>query len=129
MDAVRVMEKYFKGFTAIHIPRAQNKEAYKLAKAAGRKEPLPPDVFYEIITKPCTKQEKEKQINAILSEDWRSPIIAYLHGHFEPLDEKDEKMMYQRARNYTISDGHMYKSGVVAPWLKCITIDEGRGLL
>ena len=72
MDAVRVMEKYFKGFTAIHIPRAQNKEAYKLAKAAGRKEPLPPDVFYEIITKPSTKQEKEKQINAILSEDWNS---------------------------------------------------------
>ena len=91
MDAVRVMEKYFKGFTAIHIPRAQNEEAYKLAKAAGRKEPLPPDVFYEIITKPSTKQEKVKQINAILSEDWRSPIMAYLRGHFEPADEKEEK--------------------------------------
>jgi len=38
-------------------------------------------------------------------------------------------MMSQRARNYTILDGHLYKSGVVAPWLKCITIAEGRELL
>ena len=57
------------------------------------------------------------------------PTITYLQGHFEPSDEKDEKMMSQRARNYTISDGHMYKSAVVAPWLKCITIAEGRELL
>jgi len=27
LDAVRAMEKYFKGFTAIHIPRSQNDEA------------------------------------------------------------------------------------------------------
>jgi len=37
LDAVRAMEKYFKGFTAIHIPRSQNDEADKLAKAAARK--------------------------------------------------------------------------------------------
>ena len=60
LDAVRAMEKYFKGFTAIHIPRSQNEEADKLAKAAACKEPLPPDVFYEKITKPSTKQEKSK---------------------------------------------------------------------
>ena len=41
LDAVRAMEKYFKGFTVIHIPRSQNDEADKLAKAAARKEPLP----------------------------------------------------------------------------------------
>ena len=60
LDAVRAMEKYFKGFTAIHFPRSQNDEADKLAKAAARKEPLPPDIFYEKIMKPSTKQEKAK---------------------------------------------------------------------
>jgi len=34
LDAVRAMEKYFKGFTAIHIPRSQNDEVDKLAKPA-----------------------------------------------------------------------------------------------
>ena len=103
LEAVRAMERYFEGFTAIHIPRSQNEEADKLAKAAARKEPLPPDVFYEKIMKPSTKQEKAKQINAIASEDWRSPIMAYLRGHFEPSNEKEEKIMFQRARSYTLS--------------------------
>ena len=125
LEVVRAMEKYFKGFTAIHIPRSQNEEADKLAKAAARKVPVPPDVFYKKITKPSTKQEKAKQINAITSEDWRSPIMAYLRGHFEPSDKKEEKRMFQRARSYTLSEGELYKSGVVAPWLKFITTAEG----
>jgi len=60
LDAVRAMEKYFKGFTAIHIPRSQNDEADKLAKAAARKEPLPPDVFYKKIKKTLHKTRKSK---------------------------------------------------------------------
>jgi hypothetical protein len=44
------MEKHFKGFDIVHIPRALNGKADKLAKAAFRKEPLPPDVFFEEIT-------------------------------------------------------------------------------
>ena len=115
LDAVRAMKKYFKGFTAIHIPRSQNNEADKLAKAAAPKEPQPPDVFSEKITNPSIKPEKAKQINDIASEDWRSPIMAYLRGHFEPADEKEEKRMFQRARSYTLSEGKLYKSGVVAP--------------
>jgi len=47
LEAVRAMEKHFKGFTAINIPRSQNDEADKLAKAAAQKEALPPGVFYE----------------------------------------------------------------------------------
>jgi len=60
LDAVRAMEKYFKGFTAIHIPRSQNDEADKLAKAAARREPLPPDVFYEKIHEALYKTRKSK---------------------------------------------------------------------
>jgi len=35
LEAVRAMEKHFKGFTVIHIPRDQNQEADKLAKATA----------------------------------------------------------------------------------------------
>ena len=86
-------------------------------------------MFYEKITKPSTKPEKAKQINAIASKDWQSPIMAYLQGHFEPSDEKEGKRMFQRARSYTLSEGELYKSGVVAPWLKCITATGGQELL
>ena len=45
LDAVRAMEKHFKGFDIVHIPRHMNDEANKLAKAASRKEQLPSDAF------------------------------------------------------------------------------------
>ena len=60
LDAVRAMEKYFKGFTAIHIPRSQNDKADKLAKAAACKEPLPPDVFYELRSPPQNKKKQNR---------------------------------------------------------------------
>ena len=47
LDAVRAMEKHFKGFDIVHIPRHMNDEADKLAKAASRKEQLPSDVFFK----------------------------------------------------------------------------------
>ena len=55
--------------------------------------------------------------------------MAYLWGHFEPADEKEGKRMFQRARSYTLYEGELYKSGVVAPWLKCVTTAEGQELL
>lgn len=131
LKSVRAMEKHFKGFSVEHISRSQNNEADKLAKVAARRQPLPPDVFYEEITKPSIKHQKEPlvQINAIFNEDWRSPIMAYLHSHFEPTDETEERRMCQRARGYCIFEGELYKSGVTTPWLRCIPITQGRELL
>ena len=43
------MEKYFLGFSVRSFPRIQNKQADVLVKAAAENDPLPPDVFFEII--------------------------------------------------------------------------------
>ena len=78
LDAVRAMEKHFKGFDIVHIPRHMIDEADKLAKAASRKEQLPSDVFFEEIIEPLVKPKKEKQVSVISAEDWRTPIMEYL---------------------------------------------------
>ena len=109
------MEKHFRGFIIAHIPRAQNDEADRLAKAAARKQQLSPYVFFEEISTPITRARKESKINAIFGEDWRAPIMAYLRGHYEPIDEAEEKRLSQRARGYVISQGDLYKSGIVTP--------------
>ena len=85
------MEKYFKGFDIVHIPRHMNDEADKLAKAASRKEQLPSDVFYEEITEPSVKPKREKHVSVIAAEDWRTPIIEYLRGNNELANEREEK--------------------------------------
>ena len=67
-------------------------------------------------------------INAISSEDWRATIMAYLRGHFVPEDEKDEKQMSLWACNYSIINEALYRGGVYALLLKCISQAEGRQL-
>ena len=55
--------------------------------------------------------------------------MAYLRRHYELSDEAEEKRLSQRARGYVISQGELYKSGVVTPWLKCIPVSQGVELL
>ena len=55
--------------------------------------------------------------------------MAYLRGHFVPEDEKEEKRMALRARNYRIIGEELYRGGVCVPLLKCISREEGKQLL
>ena len=55
--------------------------------------------------------------------------MAYLRGHYEPTDDTKEKRLSQRARGYMISQGELYKSRVVTPWIKCIPVNQGIELL
>jgi ribonuclease HI len=52
LEKVREMERHFKGYLVQHIPRDDNNEADKLAKAAARNQAMPPDVFFEVIKEP-----------------------------------------------------------------------------
>jgi hypothetical protein len=112
-----------------HIPRDDNNEADKLAKAAARNQVMPSDVFFEIIKELSIKETKPKIVNIVETRDWRPEIMAYLRGHYEPQDELEEKRLKQRARGYVVVDGKIYKSGVTEAWLRCITSKNGVELL
>ena len=51
------------------------------------------------------------------------------YKHSVPEDDKEEKRMALRARNYSIINEDLYRGGVCALVLKCISRDEGRQLL
>ena len=107
------MEKFFLVFSIRSFPRAQNKQADQLAKAAVQNDSLPPDVFFETLNQGsinCT-EEPAKFVNAIINEDWRATIMAYLRGQFIPEDKKEEKRMALRARNYRIINEDLYRGG------------------
>jgi ribonuclease HI len=131
LAVVRKMERHFRGFTIEHLPRKYNGEADELAKKAARVEAMPPDVFFEVLTAPSTKPDKQplSTINAIASLDWRAPIIAFLRGHYEPVETHDLKRMQARAKGYILKDDVLFKLGVCAPLLKCISQDQGIELM
>jgi hypothetical protein len=128
---VRKMERNFWGFTIKHLPRKHNSEADELAKKATRGEAMPPDVFFKILTAPSARPDKQplSTVNAIASLDWRAPIIAFLHGHYEPIETHDLKRMQVRAKGYILKDDVLFKLGVCAPLLKCISQEQGIELM
>jgi hypothetical protein len=129
LEKVREMESYFKGYSVQHIPRDDNNEADKLAKAAARNQVMPPDVFFEIVKEPSIKESKPKIMNIMETRNWRAKITAYLRGHYEPQDKLEEKVLKQRARGYTVVNRELYISGITEPWLRCITSEKGVELL
>jgi ribonuclease HI len=76
LEKVRKMERHFKGYSVQHIPRDDNNEADKLAKAVARNQVMPPDVFFVIIKEPSIKKTKPKIVNIVETPDWRAKIMA-----------------------------------------------------
>jgi hypothetical protein len=91
------VERYFKGCLVHHIPRNDNNEANKLAKAAAQNLAMPPDVFFKIIREPSIKDPNPKTMNIVETRNWRAVIMAYLRGQYEPQDKLEEKRLRQRA--------------------------------
>jgi hypothetical protein len=59
------MERHFKGYSVQHIPRDDNNEADKPAKAATRNQELPRNVFFEIIREPSIEESRTKIMNVV----------------------------------------------------------------
>jgi hypothetical protein len=139
LTVVRSLKRQFKGITLQHVDRPKNEEADTLAKAAGKGEALPSDVFYHVIGTPavCNPEglqitqdtEGHRIVNLIMAEDWRAPITLYLQGHYHPSDHNEAKQLKYRSRDLALVEGQLYKKGVSQRMLKCITKTEGLKIL
>jgi hypothetical protein len=82
LEKVREMERHFKGYSGQHIPRDDNNEADKLAKAAARNQEMPPDVFFEIINGELYKSRvTEPWLRCITSEKGLE-LLKEIHSGF-----------------------------------------------
>ena len=121
--AVRRMEKHFAGFSLRHILRAKNTEADELAKAVAQNFTLPPDVFIQSLTIKAIKEEEDHLValHTIYSEDWISPIFAFLSGSYKTLNKHEAKRMKARTRQYSIIGLDLYRRKIASTLLKCIS--------
>ena len=80
---------------------------------------------------PASKERQVLQVTPAdnaRDTDWRHDIVKFLAGE-EPEDSTEARRLLCRARNYRMVDGQLYKSGVCAPLLRCISQQEGQRLL
>jgi hypothetical protein len=94
---VRRMENYFKRFTIEYIEQTKNAEADELAKVVARNILMPADVFFQVLKDASVKTvlSEPKIINIIEGDDWKAPIVAYLHNYYE-LDNTNEQIRMQQ---------------------------------
>lgn len=92
---------------------------------------MPPDVFYQILTIKAIKEEEDKplSIHALSSEDWRSPIFAFLARTHESANKHELQRMTACTKHYSIIGDKFFKDGIVSPTLKCISKEQGVQLL
>jgi hypothetical protein len=64
----------------------------------------------------------------IQGEDWRAPIIAYLHHHYEPGNKTKLLKMQQREKAYQVIGNELYKTSIT-PLLRFLSKAKGRELL
>jgi hypothetical protein len=69
-----------------------------------------------------------KVINVIEREDWRAPIMAYLHNYL-PNNKNEQTRMQQRAKDYQILGNDLYSTSVSGPLLHYISKTEGQEIL
>jgi hypothetical protein len=88
---------HFEGFTVEHIERNENTEANDLAKVAARNTPMPTDVFFQVIEGASVKTvvSGPRLINIIEREDWRAPIMVYLHHYYESYSINEKTRIQQ----------------------------------
>jgi ribonuclease HI len=71
---VHKMERHLWGFTIEHLPRKNNSEADELAKKTARGEAMPPAVFFEILTAPSTRPDKQPLAQSTQSLAWTGEL-------------------------------------------------------
>jgi hypothetical protein len=85
-------------------------------------------VFFEVALDASIKTVKAEPrvINVIQGEDWRAPIIAYLHHYYELDNATEHNRMQERARVYHIVDNDLYKTTIASPLLRCVRKAQGQ---
>jgi hypothetical protein len=76
---------------------------------------LPPDLFFQVIEDPyvITVEPEPITVNIIQGEDWRAPIMAYIHHHYKPDINIELIRIQQRVKPYQII-GHELCRGKLA---------------
>lgn len=63
-----------------------------------------------------------------MKEDWRTLVLDFLHSILHN-DPDQLRRLQQKCRNYKLIDDALFKAGVSAPLLRCVSKPEGRAIL
>ncbi|XP_075650025.1 uncharacterized protein LOC142620551 [Castanea sativa] len=122
LEKVKELASNFQ-FTIAQVPREENQEADRLAKAASAEPMAAPEqvlsfVQYSSLLDNVRVQELSTQ------DDWTAPIVAYLKDGRLPDSRQDARKLKVKAARFVLIKGILYKRGFSRPYLRCLGHDE-----
>jgi hypothetical protein len=104
---------------------------HRIVKAPARNTPMPVDVFFQVLEDALVKivLPEPRLINIIEGEDWRTPIMAYLHNYYKPDSKSEQIRMQQCTKDYQIIGYELYKTSVSSPQLYCTSKIKDKEIL
>ncbi|GJR03619.1 reverse transcriptase domain-containing protein [Tanacetum coccineum] len=113
-----------------HIPSEENRKADALSKlAAVQCEGLTKGVLIEELNE---RSVDTAEVNAIIEEatrTWMTPIQEYIKKKILPEDATEARTIREKARNYTIEEGVLYRKSYLGPLLRCIGPQQAKYLI
>ena len=107
----------------IQIPRGENEQADRLAKAASGKHMITPSnvlsfvQFYPLID-PDDVQEIGSESN------WTIPLVSYLKNGVLPNEKEAARKLKVQATRFVLIKDVLYKRGFSLPYLRCLGTEE-----
>jgi hypothetical protein len=110
----------------------KNEEADALSRLGSKRQPPPPGVFLNILTRPSVRPPAPNSVLVTVASDagdWTKPYMNYLERQTLPMDEVEARMIVRRCKSFTIINHDMYKRSIFGVFQRCVTIEEGRKIL
>ncbi|XP_059428515.1 uncharacterized protein LOC132162275 [Corylus avellana] len=130
LSKVQNLQKAFKKFCIIKIPREENERADQLAQrtSAVASDVEKPKEPIQTLTRPAVS-ETVSIFNTETVPEWQRSIREYLEQRILLLEKKSATQVKTRAAGFTVINGILYKQGFMLPLLKCISKEEGNYVL
>ena len=134
--AVSDVAGHFHGYQVDHIERRLNEAANALSRLGSQHQPVPPNVFLDVLHNPSVRlpseedlavPDPESQLVAALraTPDWAIPYMAYLTRGELPTDELLARQIVRRCKSMVIHNGELHKRSTSGVFQRCVSSEEG----
>ncbi|GJX71064.1 hypothetical protein Tco_0308235 [Tanacetum coccineum] len=105
----------------------ENRKADTLSKLAAMQcEGLTKGVLIEELNERSVDMTEVNTIIEEVTRTWMTPIQEYIEKRILPRDVTEAQTIQEKARNYTIEEGILYRKSYLGPLLRCIGIPTRR---
>ncbi|XP_075665374.1 uncharacterized protein LOC142635042 [Castanea sativa] len=110
-------------FTMIQIPREENQETNRLAKATSAEPMIVSEQVLSFVQ--ISSLLDDISMQAVCNEDcWTAPIMAYLKEGKLPDNKENARKLKVTAARFVLIKNVLYKRGFSRPYLRCLSREE-----